>query len=261
MKRLHIPPNQYLKITSILLVILGVSLGPCGFINYFINEEAHSSQAKFARILFKVKKDCEADFSSILNAINDDPLDEIVKSKLPTTEEIFLSEWANDWFPNIEIAIVGNIIEETGAELVGDINLDNKDPEADLNISSRSFPSNISLLQCKALWNRENRYSLIFSIPHIWFDALNGNNQSRNLLRYHFDLTERQLNLILTWVDKSYNGWTKDIAYIDVFIYMNYAFLGLGISLGLFGLVVFLIEQRKLRTAEPLNIKQKSNKT
>ncbi|MFX0009221.1 MAG: hypothetical protein ACFE9R_02810 [Candidatus Hermodarchaeota archaeon] len=245
-KKANIPPSQYLKISAILLFILGISLAPSGFINYIANEEAHSYEARFARILYSTKKNCESQFKVILANINDDPLDDLIKSKLPTVEEIFLSEWANDRFPTIQIAIVGSIIEDTGTEMVGDINLDGKNPKADLNISSYSSPSNISLYQSKSLWDRRNRYSLTYRLPYIWFNALNGNNQSKNLLRTKFDLTEVQLNLILTWMEISIDGWANNIFYIDVFDFINFAFLGLGLILMAIGFIIFRLEQNKI---------------
>ena len=256
-KRLNIPPNQYLKISAVLLVVFGVCLAPSGFISYLVNEEAHSSEARFSRILYTIKKDCESDFEAILNTINDDPLDDLVRSKLPTAEEIFLSEWANDWFPKIEIAIVGSIIEEAGAEMVGDINLDNKGPIADLNISSHDFPSNLSLIQCKALWNRRNKYALTYALPYIWFNALEGNNQSKNLLKSNFDLTESEISLIFTWVETSINGWAKNISYLDVFDYINYAFLGLGLIIISIGVIIFRVEQKRIKGKIPVKTKKK----
>lgn len=246
-KNLKIPPSQYLKLSALLLVVFGACLAPAGFLNYLFNEEAHSYEAKFARILYTIKKDCESNFEGILNTINDDPLDDLIKSKLPTTEEIFLSEWANDRFPTIEIAIVGNIIEETGSEMVGDVNLDNVEPIADLNISSQKLPSNISLRQCKALWNRKNRYSLTYSLPSLWFNALKGNNQSKNLLRFKFDLTESQMVFILNWIEASINGWAQNVVYFDVFEYLNYAFLGLGITILSIGTIIFKTEQKRIK--------------
>ena len=256
-KRFNIPPNQYLKISAVLLVVFGVCLAPSGFISYLVNEEAHSSEARFSRILYTIKNDCESDFEAILNTINDDPLDDLVRSKLPTAEEIFLSEWANDWFPKIEIAIVGSIIEEAGAEMVGDINLDNKGPIADLNISSHDFPSNISLIQCKALWNRRNIYSLTYVLPYIWFNALDGDNQSKNLLKRNFDLTESEISFIFTWIETSINGWAKNIVYLDVFDYLNYAFLGLGLTLISIGAIIFRVEQKRIKSKIPVKKKKK----
>lgn len=259
-KRLNIPPNQYLKVSSVLLIIFGACLAPSGFINYLVNEEAHSYEARFSRILYTIKKDCESDFNAILNTINDDPLDDLIKSKLPTVEEIFLSEWANDWFPKIEIAIVGSIIEETGAEMVGDINLDQRGPIADLNITSHNYQSNISLIQCKALWNRRNKYALTYALPYIWFNALEGNNQSKNILKRNFDLTESQITLIFTWIETSVNGWSKNIFYIDIFDYINYAFLGLGLTLFSIGVIIFRVEQMRIKGKIPVKIKKIKNK-
>ena len=45
----------------------------------------------------------------------------------------------------------------------------------------------------------------------IWFEGLFGIEESKIFLKDHFNLTELQLNLILTWINTSINGWLKNI--------------------------------------------------
>jgi len=244
---IKIPPNQYLKLSALFLIIFGSCLMPSGFIYDLINEETYSDEARFSRILLTVKKRCESNFSNILNSINDDPLDELVKSKLPNVEEIFLSEWANDWFPKIEIAIIGSIIEEIGSEMVGDVNLDNRHPKADLNISSHKNPTNLTLTQCKSLWDRTNKYSLTYPLPYIWFKSLNRDFYSQNLLIDTFHITLTQIKFICDWINTSMNGWVKNFDYLDDIVYMNYGFLGIGLIFFVIGVIIFQVENKRLK--------------
>ena len=145
--------------------------------------------------------------------MRDDELGELLTGKMPTTEEIFFSEWANDWFPLIDIPIYGPIIEEFGAEMVGDINIDGVNPKADLNISKNSNPSNLNFLQCKALWNQNMKNSLVSQNSNIWFQATLGNLNSQLTLQTNFNLTKIQLDLICIWINISSSGWMKNIAH------------------------------------------------
>ncbi len=142
--------------------------------------------------------------------------------------------------------IVGSIVEEIGAEMVGDVNLDNKHPIADLNISSHSNPSSLSIKQCRSLWDRNNAYSLVSIIPHIWFKSINGDNLSRYSLQFYHNLTNAQFEFISSWIQKSLTTWVLNIDYLDVFEYLNYGFLGLGFTFMLAGLILFINERKKI---------------
>lgn len=249
-KKFKIPPNQYLKLISLAFILGGICLMPAGFIHYGINEEAHLSGARFARLLLTVKKRCEIDFNIILKSVEENPLDDLLKEKLPTAEEIFFSEWANDWFPTIEVPVVGSIVEEIGAEMVGDVNLDNRAPSADLNISTHSNPSSLTIKQCRSLWNRNNDYSLVSIFPRIWFRSISGDNSSRYSLQLYHNLTNVQYEFISSWIQKSLNTWVLNIDYLDVFEHLNYGFLGMGFVFFLVGLILFRNERKKIDSSQ-----------
>lgn len=219
------------------------------------------------------------------------PLEDLVEfmdDAMPSAEEIFLQEWANDYFPKVQVnlsilfdhvlgviynltkvfvelifiwdifnlfdpikdalfdelysifeelfttspvakAIEGllkNLIQELGAEMVNEegsatgegVDIDGRDPYnypgsfADLNISTHSRGgANITQQQCETLWDPDTPNSLVSDSSAVWFEAMKGDEESKNLLMDLFNLTDTQLNLILDWIDVSINGWIKNM--------------------------------------------------
>jgi len=223
------------------------------------------------------------------------PLEDLVEfmvDAMPPAEEIFLGEWATDYFPEVQVnllilfrhllevindlvdfvvdliffwdvlhlfdaiknalkeelkdmfetvftdsplaeaigLLLSNMIRDLGAEMVDEegsetgegVDIDGREPYnypgsySDLNITnySKYSESGITQEQCQALWDPNNANSLVgmdvISNP-IWFEALAGIEESRTYLMVTFNLTETQLEKILTWIDTSINGWLKNI--------------------------------------------------
>ena len=184
----------------------------------------------FASILLNIKHSQEIEFQELLDEIKNDPLEGLYDNKLPTAEEIFYEEWANDWFPAIDIPLIGGYIQAECAEIIGDINLDNQAPEADLNISSRLNPSGITMEQCNSLWNRHNSLSLVTTEKVIWLGTLNTDDYDESLM-FAFNLSEYQLYLIKNWINVSQQGWMRFYAK-EAQITINPIFLSGSIAIG-----------------------------
>lgn len=214
-KQVHSPYLNKKFISSMLIVALGISMIPIG---YFLSSETHQEiktfqpNTDFSRILLEVKGNLEEEFSEILEDMINNPLNGLIPDDMPTSEEIFLSEWANDWFPEVQTPLIGNLIESIGAEMVGDINLDGIDPISDLNISTHLKPSGLSHQQCKELWNANHTHSLVSPTPTIWFSLAEGILTYREVIKLTFNLSNVQLDLINDWVNVSMNGWIKNVA-------------------------------------------------
>lgn len=212
-KGLAVSKRAWIALITIILGSTSLTLSLGLFNPFYAESEANRVKSLFPTILLDVKAQTESEFRLISNEMRDDELGELLTGKMPTTEEIFFSEWANDWFPLIDIPIYGPIIEEFGAEMVGDINIDGVNPKADLNISKNSNPSNLNFLQCKALWNQNMKNSLVSQNSNIWFQATLGNLNSQLTLQTNFNLTKIQLDLICIWINISSSGWMKNIAH------------------------------------------------
>jgi len=216
--------SQYLNkkfIGSVIILALGVSMLPISYLlstSTTIRRKTLQIETEFSEILLEVKGNCEDHFDEILMEMNNNPLDGLIPDKMPTSEEIFFSEWANDWFPEIHIPLIGNLIESNGAEMVGDINIDGQHPEADLNISSHLMPSSLIQRQCCELWNPNNTYSLVTTNPIVWFNLAEGLESDREIVKINFNLTNFQLDLISTWVNTSINGWMKNLAEEEIIV-------------------------------------------
>ncbi len=169
-------------------------------------------QAELPDVLIYSKENSEDIFTGILAEIEQNPLSGLLGDKLPTEEEIFYAEWANDWFPHIDVPIVGSIIEEMGAEKVGDVDFDSLAPFCDLNMTSHANPSNLSLAQCAALWNPNDPYSFLAESPDLWYAALTNDLASISVLIGYFNLSYAQCDLILDWLNTSTTGWMSNIA-------------------------------------------------
>ncbi len=184
---------------------------------------------------------------------------------MPTAEEVFYEEWANDYFPEVDAnlttlyeeiegvnstvlldilefifetfpalkdlgeSIMGSIIQQLGDDMVKSegssdgtgIDLDGRDPYnypgsyRDLNIANHTDGgSSLTYEQCTALWNESDPNSLLgmdYEINKVWFDALNGDNDSQYFLRDHFGITETQLNSILNWIETGLSTWLPNL--------------------------------------------------
>ncbi|MFX1377240.1 MAG: hypothetical protein ACFFA0_15660 [Promethearchaeota archaeon] len=126
--------------------------------------------------------------------------------------------------------LLSNLIRDLGAEMVDEegsetgigVDIDGREPYsyagpyADLNITNykRDGETGITQEHCQTLWDPNNPNSLVgmdvLNNP-IWFEALSGIEESRIFLKENFNLTEIQLNLILSWINTSIKGWLKNI--------------------------------------------------
>jgi hypothetical protein len=200
---------------SVIIFALGIGMIPIGIVLGTDTEQYSNDQIvkqQFPTVLLTVKSNLEQQFENLIKEMKEDPLNGLLVDKLPTPEDIFFEEWANDWFPKIDIPTIGGYIESVGAKAIGDIDLDGKSPRADLNISTKGNPSGISIDQCRALWNARNTNSLVFKSPTIWFETVEGSLDNREPLKEHFNLTETQLNLICNWINTSQNTWLPYLA-------------------------------------------------
>ena len=181
-----------------------------------------------------VKSDLEQEFDNLLNDMKDDPLDGLMIDKLPTAEQIFFAEWANDWFPHVDIPTIGGYIESIGARAIGDIDLDGQPPKADLNISSKEDPSGLTQAQCKALWNSDDEQSIVYTNPKVWFDTVDGSSDYRSSLMSSYNLSDTQLDFIVSWINTSQNTWLLNLAQVNRLV-LNpipfFVFLGAGVVL------------------------------
>lgn len=248
-KGLAVSKRAWIALITIILGSTSLTLSLVLFNPFVVESEASRVESFFSTILLDVKTQTESDFRLLLDEIRDDELGKLLTGKMPTSEEIFFSEWANDWFPAIDIPVYGPIIEEFGAEMVGDINFDGIDPKADLNISSNSDPSDLNLLQCKALWNRNLRNSLVSQNSIIWFKATLGNLDSQVTLQTSFNLTKIQLDLICIWINISSSGWMKNIVHrYDLKPVLFTIFIVAGSTLTGFGIIILWKLRKEIKT-------------
>ena len=211
------PPREYNKkfVSFIAILVLGIILVPIGLVLGLDFEKYSDDQMvkeNFPTILLSVKSEFEHEFDALVEDMENDPLNGLFLDKLPSVEEIFFEEWANDRFPKVDIPTIGGYIESVGANAVGDINLDGELPEADLNISSIDNPSGITQEQCNALWNPTIQNSLVYSPQSIWFSVAEGSQDNRELLKNSFNLTEAQLNLLCSWINTGQSSWLLYLA-------------------------------------------------
>ena len=221
-KKQKIPkiPNKYNKkfISFALMLALGISLIPIGIILGLDVEKYSDSQLakdKFPTILLSVKSEFEHEIDILFEEMRNDPQNGLLADKLPSSEEIFFEEWANDRFPHVDVPTIGGYIESVGAKAVGDINLDGELPEADLNISSNDNPSGLSQEQCNALWDPTIRNSLVYNPQSIWFSAAEGVQTYRETLKDNFNLTDSQLNFMCGWIITGQDSWLLYLARED----------------------------------------------
>ncbi|MFX0017266.1 MAG: hypothetical protein ACFFBT_07600 [Promethearchaeota archaeon] len=223
------------------------------------------------------------------------PLEDLVEfmdDAMPSPDAIFFGEWANDYFPEVEVdlsilfghildvisdivdfvidliffwdvlhlfdaikdvlhqelmnmfeelftespvaeliaGLLADLIRSLGSKLVDEegsktgegVDIDGREPynfpgpSSDLNIINRSEDgeSGITQEQCQALWDQNNPNSLLGMNPltnPIWFEALAGIEEAKFFIMNTFSLNETQLELILTWIATSINGWLKNI--------------------------------------------------
>lgn len=258
-------PKRKALILPITLIVLSLSAIPIGImlsIGTQTISDNNTIKEQFSEILLETKENLEEDFQDILDEMEDDPLDGLYMDKMPTPEEIFFTEWSNDWFPEVQIPLIGDYIESIGAKMVGNISLDSEPPEADLNISSHLSPSGISLLQCNKLWDTIEEYSLVSTDPSIWFRISEGSNEERIVLKLEFNLTDNQIDLICNWIIFSQNTWMgqfaeKEIMTVNPFIIGGF----LGVAGALITLSVFILrsELRKGRKTRTKNLDLKNH--
>ncbi|MFX1494651.1 MAG: hypothetical protein ACFFBZ_10255, partial [Promethearchaeota archaeon] len=114
------------------------------------------------------------------------------------------------------------LVDEKGSKTGEGVDIDGREPynfpgsSSDLNIINRSEDgeSGITQEQCQALWDQNNPNSLLgmdLLTNPIWFEALAGVEGAKIFIMNTFSLNETQLELILTWINTSINGWLKNI--------------------------------------------------
>jgi hypothetical protein len=253
------------KYRHVVILIIGISLVPISIVYgtgtemYVDNEMV---EQKFSSVLLGVKSSLIKDFEQKLEEMKEDPLDGLYDDEMPTAEEIFYSEWANDKFPEVQIPVIGAYIEEIGAQKIGDINLDESFPPADLNISSVSHPSGISITQSQALWNPQNGNSFV-SNKHIWYTASEGDIESINSLKSAFNLTDQQIDQICSWIIVGKNTWIKYLSREDIFTLNPFIFFGSlipGIALIGYGTLKSIPQIKKFRANKISKIEIKNKK-
>lgn len=231
-------PKEYNKkfISFAIILVLGISLIPIGIV-LGLNIEKYSDNQlvkdKFPTILLSVKREFEREIDVLIEDMRNDPLNGLFADKLPSSEEIFFEEWANDRFPRVDIPTVGGYIESVGAKAIGDINLDGKTPEADLNISSINDPSGITQEQSSSLWDPTISNSLVYNSQSIWFRAAQGVQNDRDILKNYFNLTEAQLNYMCSWITTGQDSWLLYLAREDRLTWNPLLLLGLVIPGGI----------------------------
>lgn len=211
------------------LLIVGIALMPVGIVfgtDYEMYTDDDTVDRNFSQILMSVKRSQIKIFEQKLAKMKDDPLDGLYEEEMPTAEEIFYSEWANDMFPNVDIPIIGSYIEEIGREKIGDIDLDHDPPYADLNITSSKNPSGLNLMQCKALWDPQNEYSFL-SNHHIWLNESNKDIGIENEIIFSFNLTNTQFNMISTWLIIGKSTWIRYLSREEIIVLNPLIFFGL----------------------------------
>ena len=235
----------------------------------------------------EMMQDCTALIGTVhdtfIDCVGYDAIKEFMREGLPTAEEVFFEEWANDYFPpfhgdytilhdaaqasshifkdlvteiiddedcqNAQDTIItmqnARLVNEAGSIHGKGVDIDGPygyldGSEADLNITiakaeeidriekdfyilliiwattmdlpvyGRSGGSGLTNDQYIALWNKSNPYSLTgmdFEANKIWFDAANGNIDSKNFLKTKFGIDNTQLNYILKWINVSTTTW------------------------------------------------------
>jgi len=247
-----------------MVLALGISLIPIGLVfgsSFQLYTDDDLVVKRFPLVLSSVKNKVERVFDTLIEDMKEDPLDGLYVDKLPSAEEIFFAEWAEDGFPKVEIPVIGGYIERMGAESVGDIDLDNQFNSADLNISSSKKPSGLCQAQCQVLWSSEVENSLISSKYSIWFSALEGNLNNRESLKLNFNLTEFQLNLICNWISVGQNTWIRYLSREERFEIIPLLFFGLIIPSGVligYGTLKVRPEIKKLKHDKVSELKEKS---
>ena len=232
------PVKKNRLILNLIIVFLGIGLAVSGAMLSFESQTVYNENLvdeNFANILLTAKCSVETEFQSLLDEVKNDPLGGLYDEKLPSVEEMFYEEWANDWFPVVEIPVIGGYIQEECAEIIGDVDLDNQMPYADLNISYHANPSGLTINQCQALWNPSNSLSLVTSGDVMWLDAI-GNGNYNNILMLTFNLSESQLHLIINWINVSQLGWMNFYAN-EAEVIVNPLFLSVSIAIG--GITLF----------------------
>ena len=213
-----------------------------------------------------------------------DVIVELLADGMPSCDEIFFEEWANDYFPEVDLdlsilsehyqglldnwdwgmlnvlgplkdvvidllkdlvdwvildcpliaeleSLLEGFIQDLGAGMVDDegsatgegVDIDGRYPYnyegsySDLAMVDRATEggTGITQAQCELLWDNESANSLTgmdADVNPIWFEALDGDEESRTALMVEFGLTEDQLDYILRWIDVSINGWLKNMS-------------------------------------------------
>ncbi|MFX1297931.1 MAG: hypothetical protein ACFFD2_24170 [Promethearchaeota archaeon] len=132
---------------------------------------------------------------------------------------------------NAKVNTVGSATGE-GVDIDGRAPYNFTGSYADLNISTNKivqYPhphpwidyqvneggSGLNYTQCLKLWNKSIPDSLTgydYEINKIWWDALDGDIESRQYLNDTFALNDIQLDLILDWINVSVHTWAKNVA-------------------------------------------------
>ncbi|MFX0069604.1 MAG: hypothetical protein ACFFAO_00725 [Candidatus Hermodarchaeota archaeon] len=218
---------------------------------------------------------------AFIECVGMDAIKEFMRDGIPSPEEVFFEEWANDYFPafhgdysilddaasGVNALLMKQIINDIDCQAAQDtiitmqnaklvdeagsihglgVDIDGQygyleGSESDLNISTayakevdrfvktytivvawstmdlpiyeREGGSDLSYGQCLALWNKSNPNSLTgmdYEANKIWFDAAEGDIDSKDFLKAEFNINNAQLDYILKWINVSVETWVPN---------------------------------------------------
>jgi uncharacterized protein YfkK (UPF0435 family) len=153
---------------------------------------------------------------AILDWIIDVLIDLISGSALQDMLEDFLAGMIRDLGADLvdtEGGPEGKGVDIDGREPYGFTDYPGASP-SDLNIAEyEDGGSGISLEKSYTLWDRNDPWSLTgfdYLETNIWYDAMEGDEDSIDFLTDHFDISENQLEMITNWIDVGLATWAKN---------------------------------------------------
>lgn len=185
-------------------------------------------------------------------------LDTFVRTRVPQLLEIesgftipelaqfaFYEQWANGTIFG-ESVLTEGFLTQTDSPIYG---------PPFFEVGLQIAPTGLSLLQCAALWNENSEYSLV-SLQGInqWYKAKSGNSIYDELKLNNGDLTNTQIDAILTWLPKFRDILVNKLAKQEMNLLMepydigNAIFIGLGVGGGIIaalGILILILSRRK----------------
>jgi len=187
-------------------------------------------------------------------------LDDFVGTRVPQLLEIetgytvpelaqfaFYEQWANGTIFG-ESVLTEGFLTQTDSPIYG---------PPFFEVGLQIAPTGLSVLQCAALWNENSEYSLVTAQGiNKWYKAKSGNTRYDELKLNNGDLTNTQMNAILTWLPKFRDVLVNKLAKEELNLPMepydigNTIFIGLGAGGGVLaalGIVVLILSRRKTK--------------